>query len=75
MKKWYSLIPDGSIDYAIRNNKTGEIEAIFAKVATSGIKYRRYLKDATGEWVPAKYAVGFPSLKSVKEYYDNHVNH
>lgn len=69
MKKWYSLIPDGTIDYAIRNNKTGEIEAIIAKL---GFKagYARFLKDSTGNWSMAPYAFQFRTLKDVRAYYD-----
>ena len=70
MKKWYSLIPDGSCDYAIRNNKTGEIEAIIAKTFESPIRWRRFLKNESGEWEKARFAHGFTSLKSVREYYD-----
>lgn len=73
MKKWYSLIPDGSIDYAIRNNKTGEIEAIIAKLNDPDcrhIRYRRFVRGASGEWEPARFACGFTSLKQVRAYYD-----
>ena len=67
MKKWYSLIPDGSIDYAIRNNKTGEIEAIIAKLSKG---YRRFVRGTNGDWEPALFAREFTSLKKVRAYYD-----
>ena len=67
MKKWYSLIPDGSIDYAIRNNETGEIEAIIAKLRKG---YRRFVRGASGDWEPALFASEFTSLKQVRAYYD-----
>ena len=72
MKKWYSLIPDGTIDYAIRNNKTGENEAIIARNLGGGkIRWVRFVKSASGGWERARFACGFTSLKSVREYYDN----
>lgn len=71
MKKWYSLIPDGTIDYAIRNNKTGEIEAIIARNhGGCKVRWERFVKGASGEWEKARFACGFTSLKFVREYYD-----
>ena len=77
MRKWYSIIPDGSIDYAVRNNQTGQIEAIIAKLNDPDmlpIRYRRFIKSPSGEWGKARFAHGFTSLRQVREYYD-HVNH
>ena len=69
MKKWYSLIPDGSMDYAIRNNQTGEIEALIMK--NCGHRgWLRYMKDCSGNWKPTFYRSYFSSLKEVRQYYD-----
>ena len=73
MKKWYSMIPDGSIDYAIRNNETGEIEAIIAK--NCGHRgWIRYVKGQHGGWEISCTRSWFNNLKDVKAYYDK-VNH
>ena len=77
MRKWYNIIPNGSIDYAVRNNQTGQIEAIIAKLNDPDmlpIRYRRFIKGPSGEWEKARFAHGFTSLRHVREYYD-HVNH
>lgn len=71
MRKHYSIIPDGSMDYAVRNNKTGEIEAIIAKAGLGArIGYIRFMKDHSGEWKMAVYASFFRTLKDVRAYYD-----
>lgn len=71
MKKWYSIIPDGSCDYAIRNNMTGEIEAIICRNYGSSPRWRRFVKGASGKYERALFAFEFNSLKSVREYYNN----
>lgn len=69
MRKWYTMIPDGTCDKAIRNNKTGEIEAIIAR-AWGERKWIRFLKNQNNEWERAAFAAEFPNLKAVKDYYD-----
>ena len=80
MKKWYKIVPDGSSDYAVVNNGTGETEAIIAKVhhRVTGfrhpIRWIRFTKGPDGSWQEALFASGFTSLQAVREYYDK-VNH
>lgn len=71
--KWYKMVEDGSCDYAIINRSTGEKEAIIARNFGCSIRWVRFVKGPTG-WEEAKYACGFTSLKSVKEYYDKNVH-
>lgn len=75
MKRWFKIIPDGSIDYAVVNSKTGETEAIIAKTHRSGSeKYMRFIRNSSGSWEPAMFHLYFPSLQEVRHYYDL-VNH
>ena len=68
--KWYKMVEDGSCDYAIVNRKTGEKEAIIARNYGHSIRWIRFIKGSDGCWEKARFAFGFTSLKSVREYYD-----
>lgn len=73
MKRWYSIIPDGTMDYAVVNNETGKTEAIIAKANRSGPeKYMRFVRNpANGNcWEAALFHRFFPNLTEVRHYYD-----
>ena len=77
MKRWFTIIPDGSIDYAVVNNSTGEKEAIIAKTGRGGAeRYMRFIRNENngGCWEAALYHRYFPNLKEVGHYYEC-VNH